>query len=101
MRLAVRFVDGLLRPAILMMRMGDRIRVAIPCFDDAVEFRLADGCWFDEAGTMVEIRFDLPDWDFANLVQESAATCRDRSDALEIQLWSLCVPKRSYAVRVN
>ncbi len=101
MRLAIQYADGSLRPAVMLVMIGPKMRASLPGCDDAVEFRLADGCWFDEAGNMVEIRFDLPDWDFANLVQESAASCPDRSDALEIQLWSLCVSKPSPALRVN
>ncbi len=101
MRLAIRFADGSPRPAILLIAIGTRIRVSIPGFDDAVEFRLENGHWFDEAGNLVAIDFDLPEREFASFVQESADACGDRSDALDIQLWSLCVPKRSSVLRVN
>ncbi len=101
MRLAVRFTDGSLRPAILLMAIGTRMRVSIPGFDDAVELRAENGHWFDEAGSVVAVEFDLPEREFASLVQETADACDNRSDALEIHLWSVCVPKRSSLLRVN
>jgi hypothetical protein len=101
MRLTVRFADGSLRPAIMLITIGDRIRASVPGCCDAVEFRFEDGHWFDEAENLVDIDFDVPDQEFASLVQDSAAACDDRSDALEVHLWSLCLPMRSSASRVN
>ncbi len=73
MRLAVRFADASVQLAIMLATIGNRVRAAVPGRDDAVEFRLKDGQWFDEAGNLVTIEFDLPDKAFAWLVQDSAA----------------------------
>ncbi len=66
-----------------------------------MEFRFEDGHWFDEAGNLVDIDFDVPDQELASVVQESAAACHDRANALEMYLWSLCVPVRTPTLRLN
>ncbi len=101
MRLALRFADGSLRPAIMLITIGARMRASLPGCDDAMEFRFEDGQWFGETGNLVDIEFDVPDQEFAALVQGSAAACDDRSDALGVYLWSLCCPPRSSTLRVN
>ena len=56
MRLLIRYRGGECRQAITLAGIGDRLRVAMPGCDDAVEFRWADGKWLTEGGEPVEIQ---------------------------------------------
>jgi hypothetical protein len=51
-------MDGSRQEAILMAILGSQLRVSIPAYDDAVEFRWAEGHWQGENGEPVEIEFD-------------------------------------------
>ncbi len=101
MRLIIRHSDGSLEPAILLARMGTRIRASLPSCEDAVEFRPARGRWLAENGDVVQIEFDVPDREFHALVQRTANACEDPSDALEVHLWSICLPPMAAAMWVN
>jgi hypothetical protein len=55
MRLLIRYLNGYGQDAILLAAMENRIRVAAPGRDDAVEFRFVEGHWISEALEPVEI----------------------------------------------
>jgi hypothetical protein len=93
MRLIIEYPDGSLRPAMIMAMMGDRMRASLPGCEDAVEFRLADGRWLAENGDVVRPYFKVSDSQFQAVVQHTAEACDDRADALEVHLWSICVPQ--------
>ncbi len=58
MRLRVHYADGTCDEAILLIQIGSRIRVAVPCGDDALEFSKTGGVWFAESGERVHIEFN-------------------------------------------
>jgi len=101
MRLIIHYPDGSSQPAIIMATIGARMRASVPGCDDAVESRLADGRWLAANGDVVKMQFDVADREFQTLVQDTAEACNDRSDALEVYLWSICVPQTPSVVRVN
>ena len=55
MRLLIQYLNGYRQDAILLATMENRIRVAEPGRDDAMEFRFLDGHWISEALEPVEI----------------------------------------------
>ncbi len=59
MRLLIRYPSGYGQDAILLAAMENRIRVAIPGRDDAMEFRFVEGHWISEALEPVEIEESL------------------------------------------
>ncbi len=102
MRLAVRFFDGSLVPAIMLSAIGDRIiRASVPGCDDAVQFRCNGGNWFDEAGNIVQIQFGIPEEAFGKLVQGTTGFSENRSDGGEIDIWWACVRTQSSVLRVD
>ncbi len=55
MRLFIRYLRGYGQEAILLATMENRIRVAAPGRDDAMEFRFVEGHWISETLEPVEI----------------------------------------------
>jgi hypothetical protein len=55
MRLLIRYMNGYGQDAILLATMENRIRVAAPGRDDAMEFRYVEGHWISEGLEPVEI----------------------------------------------
>ncbi len=55
MRLLIRYLNGNGQDAILLATKENRIRVAVPGRDDAMEFRFVEGHWISEALEPVEI----------------------------------------------
>ncbi len=72
MRMLLHWRDGSILPAILISTVGDRLRVAIPACEDAVDFRWADGRWIDETGEVADIQFDAEPEVFDLCMQLSA-----------------------------
>ena len=62
MRLLIRHLNGYGMDAILLAAMENRLRVAVPGRDDAMEFRYLEGHWISEAMEPVEIE-ESPDMD--------------------------------------
>ena len=55
MRLLIRYMNGYRQDAILLVTMENRIRIAAPGSDDAMEFRFVGGHWISEDLEPVEI----------------------------------------------
>ena len=61
MQLVFSFSDGRRTEAVLLAASTDRMRVAIPGQEDAVELRRAEGHWKTESGEHIELESIIAD----------------------------------------
>lgn len=75
MRLLIRYLNGLGQDAILLATMENRIRVAVPGRDDAMEFLFIEGQWISEKMEPVEIEEspEIEDFGWSGVSQFDAA----------------------------
>jgi hypothetical protein len=55
--MTIKYPDGIIMEAVVLMRNEQTLRVAVKGGDDIVEFMNADGTWLSEDGRPVQIEF--------------------------------------------
>ena len=60
MLMAIRYQGGMRVEAVLLAANRERMRLAVASLGDTIELHKADGCWYTEAGDVIELEALIP-----------------------------------------